>query len=162
MIRVREFRESDLFPLADLYGHYAKNTICTYYCGEVTSEYMNSILRGIGHGCLVAVSKKETIGYTHISPGKRRNICEIAVYLKPNFVNGGTGSLLARHGEALAMELGYKVIQAAVCTENISSLALFESRSYKKTVFQLNAAKKFGRALHTQYLEKHLGKDLKI
>lgn len=160
MIKIRELRESDLFDLAKLYEHYTKNTVFTYYTGDVNTDYMRFILYGLGHVCLVATEGSRAVGYVHLSPQGtvRRYYCELAVYLLPAYTGQGIGQQLVQAGERKAFQMGYKVMKAAVCTENEKSMAMFERLGYKKTTVQQNASRKFGRALHTQFFEKQLHK----
>lgn len=156
MIKIREFCDKDIKQLAKIYEYYALNTIYTYYSQRVSPQYMRALLSGEGHFCLVAEDHKKIAGYAHVSPCNsiRRYRCEIAIYLHPDYIGKGVGTMLVLEAENCARNRGYRKMQAAACSENNRSQKLFDSLNYKRTELRTAAAEKFGRILDTQFFEK--------
>ncbi len=156
--QVRPVQAEDYVPLADLYAHYALNTVYTYYNHRPTPEYMRQLFATKGHLSAVGVLGSQVIGYVHLSPAFSllKPYCTIAIYVLPAYTGKGYGPILITHGEEMAKKEGIPKIRATICTENQRSIDTFTALGYQYAGKRVADASKFGRILHSVYYDKFL------
>ena len=98
---IRPYTPADVPAVTRIYGHYVRDTVITFETEEPgEAEMANRFLTiaGKGHPLLIAEQGGQVIGYAYASTYRPREAyrftCEDSIYLAPDAVGRGLGSLL--------------------------------------------------------------------
>jgi phosphinothricin acetyltransferase len=104
--------------------------------------------------------KNHTAGYVILGKHSEREAFddtgEVAIYLKPEFCGKGIGEHALQFIENYALNKGFHVLIAEICTENGKSIRLFERNGYVKCGHYREVGKKFGKLLDLAAYQKIL------
>ena len=131
IIRKAEISDSDV--IASIYNHYIKNTIITFEEKEVSRDEISGRIKAVFSDNLpwiVAEEENRVTGYAYAARWKTRSAyrfsVESTVYLEPDSVNNGIGSLLYNELLLLLKKPGIHVVIGGISLPNPPSIALHE------------------------------------
>lgn len=148
-----EMKEEYLDKVLQIYLYYVLNTTATFHSRLLTREEMKEIVffNGERYKTFVICLEDDICGYVLISQHKKReaydSTAEITIYLKPDFVGKGIGSMAVQYIEEYAKKQKLHVLVATICGENEASIQLFEKNGYVKCAHYKEVGQKFGQLL---------------
>jgi phosphinothricin acetyltransferase len=162
---IRPLTPGDHARAAEIYNHYVRTSTATFAIDPVTpGEWAAEALAGEPGrhgGWAIEDAHGAFAGYLLVVPYKARaayrDTVEVTVYLAPEHTGRGLGRAALDHVDAHARAVRLHVLVAGVCTENVTSLALFERHGYRRCAHFHEVGTKFGRLLDVVYLEKVVG-----
>ncbi|MDT8901524.1 N-acetyltransferase family protein [Anaeroselena agilis] len=162
--RFYEMEERHLDKVLQIYTHYVLNTTATFHARPLTKQEMRKIVffRNDKYRTFVICDENELCGYVLITQHKNREAydgtAEITVYLNPDFIGKGIGSLAIKHVEVYARKQQLHVLVATICGENTNSIKLFERNGYFKCAHYKEVGQKFGQLLDVVSYQKIIGR----
>ncbi|GHJ39728.1 GNAT family N-acetyltransferase [Streptomyces sp. TS71-3] len=165
-VQVRTGRTADLPALTDIYNHYVRETAITFdtavFSPEERQPWLLSHPEDGPHRLLVARdgTSGELLGYATSSPFRAKpsysTSVEVSVYLAPDAVGRGVGTLLYKHlFEALADEDVHRAY-AGIAQPNVPSTRLHERFGFRHLGTYREVGRKFGRYWDVAWYEKAL------
>lgn len=159
-----EVCEEHLVDVLDIYNYYVLNTTVSFHIDPLSLEDMRqSVLNDDPRfkAYVILSENNDMQGYILIARHKNKpaydSSGEISVYLKPNVVGHGIGQQALRFIEKRAVELGFHVLVATVCSENERSRQLFLKNGYEQCAYFKEIGLKFGRRLDIASYQKIVG-----
>ena len=164
-VEIRPGTVDDLSALNEIYNQYVLDTHYTFDVEPMSVDarrewFMHYDTRG-RHRLLVAVSEARVIGYASSSRFRPKQAyetsIETSVYLEPESVGRGAGSLLY---EALFKALVGEDVHrayAGIALPNPASVGLHERFGFKRVAHFTEQGRKFGRYWDVAWYEKPLG-----
>ncbi len=133
-MRIRDIKLGDSQSIARIYNHYILNTAVTFEEKEVSAGDITHRIKNLQQNNMpwhVAVDEKDdVIGYAYASKWKGRSAyrfsVEVTVYLAPDVVGNGLGSLLYKSLFACLKERGYHSVIGGITLPNDASIKLHE------------------------------------
>ena len=159
---IRPAVESDLAAINDVYNHYVLNSTCTYQEEPESLDDRREWFRRHGdkHPVIVAETGTQVVGWGSLSPyhsrSAYRHTVENSVYVHPQHLRHGIGSLLLRDLIVRARHHADRVILAGVDGEQTASVALHTKFHFEKVGHLKQVGFKFGRWLDVIYMELSL------
>ncbi|GHH80208.1 phosphinothricin N-acetyltransferase [Streptomyces sulfonofaciens] len=165
-VQVRPGTEADLGALTDIYNHYVRDTAITFDISVLTPDerrpWLLSHPQDGPHRLLVAQDRVSgtILGYATSGPFRAKpayaTSVEVSVYLAPDAVGRGTGTLLYKHlFEALAEEDVHRAY-AGIAQPNVPSTRLHEHFGFRHLGTYREVGRKFGRYWDVAWYEKPL------
>lgn len=164
MTEVRPGRLADLPTLTAIYNHYVVDTTATFDLQPFTVDerraWFDHYAETGPHRLLVAEHASAVVGYATSSrfrpkPAYEPSV-EVTVYLDPDAVGGGTGSLLyQRLFEALASEPVHRAY-AAIALPNPASVALHRKFGFHDVGTLHEVGQKHGQWWDVLWMERNL------
>jgi phosphinothricin acetyltransferase len=157
-----EMKEEYLDQVLQIYTHYVLNTTATFHSRLLTREEMREIVffSSEKYKTFVICEEEEICGYVLITQHKKREAydgtAEVTVYLKPDFIGKGIGSMAIKHVEDYAKKHQLHVLVATICGENEESIRLFEKNGYIKCAHYKEVGQKFGQLLDVVAYQKKI------
>ena len=154
--------DSHLASLADILNYYIRNTTVTFHEQELAADDMREkvYFGSPRHQGFCIMESGKLVGYCAVSPWKKQEAykatAEINIYLHPDFMGKGIGSIALRNLEDFALQNDMEVLIAGICTENTPSMKLFERNNYQPCAHFRQVGYKFGRKLDVMYMQKFL------
>ena len=155
---IRGVTESDSATIAAIYNHYIKNTIFTFEEEEVTSDEISGRIENVLSGSLpwlVAEEKGNVIGYAYATKWRIRSAyrfsVESTVYLEPNSIGKGIGSMLYSELLSVLKKTGIHAVMGGIALPNPSSIALHEKFGFKKVAQFIEVGIKFEKWIDVGY-----------
>ena len=135
---IRNFAWGDVPAITAIYGHYVRNSVATFDTeppGETFIADKFGHMVELGHPVIVAESGGNTVGYAYASvfrprPGYRFT-CEDTVYLAPEMLGQGIGSLLLSEVITRAKTFGFRQMIAVIADEIGASVKLHERHGFR-------------------------------
>ena len=164
-IEVRPATTGDLSAVNDIYNQYVVEAHYTFDLEPMTEEARREWFAHYGedgrHHLLVAVSDGLVIGYASSSRFRHKpayeTSVETSVYLAPDAVGRGAGSLLyEKLFKALEGEDVHRAY-AGIALPNPASIGLHERFGFKRVGHFTEQGRKFGRYWDVAWYEKPLG-----
>jgi len=154
-----EMKEEYLDQVLQIYTHYVLNTTATFHSRLLTREEMREIVFFSSEKYKTfVICEEEVCGYVLITQHKKREAydgtAEVTVYLKPDFIGKGIGSMAIKHVEDYAKKHKLHVLVATICGENEKSIRLFEKNGYIKCAHYKEVGQKFGQLLDVVAYQK--------
>ncbi|MEJ2631655.1 MAG: GNAT family N-acetyltransferase [Acidihalobacter sp.] len=153
----------DAEEIAGIYNHYIANTVITFEEQIVTPEQMAARIETVGSSSLpwlVAERDGQLLGYAYAAPWKARSAyrfsVETTVYLHPETLGRGIGSLLY---ETLFSDLERRGVRTAIggiALPNPASVALHEKLGMKKAAHFERVGFKFDQWIDVGYWQINL------
>ncbi len=159
-INFEEIKEEHLQAALDIYTHYVLNTTATFHAHALTIDEMRQlvIFENEKYRTFMIKQDKSICGYVIMTQYKTReaynSTAEVTVYLKPEYIGKGIGSLALQYIEAYARTKDIHALIATICGENQKSIKLFERNGYVKCAHFHEIGKKFGQLLDIVQFEK--------
>jgi L-amino acid N-acyltransferase YncA len=159
----REMEERYLDAVHQIYTYYVLNTTATFHARPLTREEMREIVffNSERYKTFVICAGDELCGYVLLTQHKKREAydgtAEVTVYLQPELIGQGLGSMALRHIEAYARDQRLHVLVATITGENEKSIGLFAKNGYTQCAHYREVGQKFGRLLDVVAYQKILG-----
>jgi len=148
-----EMREEHLDQVLQIYTHYVLNTTATFHALVPSLAEMKELVffDNDKYKTFVILSGKAICGYVFITQHKKREAydatAEVSIYLRPDSIGEGFGSMALLHIENYAKQQGLHVLIATICKENRDSIRLFEKNGYSQCAHYKEVGRKFGKLL---------------
>lgn len=148
-----EMKEAYLDTVRQIYTHYVLNTTATFHSQPLTREEMKDVVffTDEKYKTFVIFQNGEICGYVLITQHKKREAydatAEVTIYLKPDCIGKGIGSLALTHIEEYARKQKLHVLIATICGENKNSIGLFAKNGYVQCAHYKEVGLKFGQLL---------------
>ncbi len=160
---IRAAASSDARAVAAIYNHYVAETVITF---EERPVHADEMARRIGDvqsaslPWLVAEENGQIVGYAHAAPWKTRSAyrfsVEITVYVAPDKVGHGIGSMLYRHLFTILQTLDVHAVIGGIALPNEASVALHEKLGLEKVAHFQQVGFKFNKWVDVGYWERIL------
>jgi phosphinothricin acetyltransferase len=147
----------------EIYNHYVLNTNVTFHAHRMGPEEMKTIVffDNPKYQTFVILQESHVCGYVLLTQHKKREAydgtAEVTVYLSPDSIGKGLGSLAVQHIETVAKDSGFHVLVATICGENEKSIRLFERNGFFKCAHYKEVGQKFGQLLDVVAYQKIIG-----
>ena len=135
---IRPYTPADVPAVTRIYGHYVRDTVITFETEEPSEAEMASrfaTITGKGHPLLIAEQGGQVIGYAYASTYRPREAyrftCEDSIYLAPDVVGKGLGSLLLGRLIEDSRKAGLKQMLAVITAERANSIRLHEKHGFR-------------------------------
>lgn len=155
---VRPATLADANELVRLYNHYVEHTVITFEEVPVDPTEMASRIEavtGAGLPWLVANSDGCISGYAYATPFRvrsaYRHTVESTVYLAPEVMGQGVGTLLYRTLIEHLNRLDVHAVIGGIALPNDASVALHERVGFRKVAHLEQVGRKFGRWIDVGY-----------
>jgi len=135
----RPIENKDLKFISEVYNFFILESTATYHIRVLSGKEDAGF-------CLIKPYNKKKGGYFRTN--------EIIIYIKNQYQKKGIGKKPIEYLENIAKIKNIHVIIAGICTENISSIRLFEKSRYVKCGFFREFGYKFDRILDNVYYQK--------
>lgn len=158
----KEAREEHISDLLDIYNYYVLNTTATFHSKSLTEEAMKELIffNNPKYRTFVIVKDEIICGYVLLTQHKSREAYdrtgEVTVYLRPESIGTGIGSLAVKYIEEFAKSKGFHVLIATICGENHQSIKVFERNGYEKCAHYKQVGSKFNQWLDVVAYQKIL------
>lgn len=162
---VRPAAYADLEAVAEIFGHYVRETVSTFEEVPPTSGYFEDQLddlTGRALPFLVAVSGPSVVGFAYAAPWRTRpayrHTVEDTIYLAPTATGRGIGSQLLRALIESSRQAGARQM-IAVVTDSLStpSARLHHRLGFVEAGRLIGVGYKHGRWIDTFLLQRALG-----
>lgn len=162
---VRPATETDLAAVAAIYAHHVLHGSASFETEPPGTEEMarrRAALLAAGYPYLVAERGGAVLGYAYASAYRPRaayrDTVENSVYLRPEAIGGGIGSLLLAALIEACEARGYRQMIAVVGdSANAASVRLHERHGFRLVGTLRSVGHKHGRWLDTVLLQRMLG-----
>ena len=150
---IRPVKQQDISFMADIYNEYVVHGTATFEEVPLTKEEMSRRIIDISSRfpCLVCEIEERVVGYCYAhlwkGYGAYKHTLETTVYLSPDYIGKGIGSLLMSELVAECRRRGYKVLIACITGGNESSIALHRKLGFRKVSHFEKVGQKFVRWL---------------
>jgi phosphinothricin acetyltransferase len=158
----KEVKDEHISDLLEIYNYYVLNTTATFHAKALDEEAMKGIIffNNPKYKTFL-IMKDETIsGYVLLTQHKSREAYdrtgEVTVYLKPDNIGKGLGSLAINYIEKFAKSHDFHVLIATICGENQKSIKVFERNGYEKCAHYKQVGSKFNQWLDVVAYQKIL------
>ena len=155
-----EMSEDYLDEVLQIYNYYVVNTTATFHSGQLTTDEMRKL---VFFDCkkyktFVICKDSNVCGYVLITQHKKREsydgTAEVTIYLKPDYIGKGLGSIAIKFIEGYAKQQGLHVLVATICGQNEASIRLFKNNGYMQCAHYKEVGKKFGQLLDIVAFQK--------
>ena len=158
----QEAREEHVPDLLEIYNYYVLNTTATFHSKPLTIEAMKGLIFFNDPKYKTFVIQKDDVisGYVLLTQHKSREAYdrtgEVTVYLRPDHIGNGVGSLAIKYIEEFARSKDFHALIATICGENEKSIKVFEGNGYEKCAHYKQVGSKFNQWLDVVAYEKIL------
>jgi len=135
---LRAFQESDIASITAIYAHYVKNSVVTFDIEAPNVQQMAekfALLKKAGHPVIIAQYENAVAGFAYASIFRPRPAyrftCEDAIYLAPEMVGHGLGSLLLGELVERARAFGFNQMIAIITAGADNSIALHKKYGFE-------------------------------
>ncbi len=149
----KEMQEEFLSEVLQIYSYYVLNTTVSFHMQIPTREQMRQMVffNNKKYKTFVILDNNQICGYVLITRHKNREAydatAEVSVYLKPESVKKGIGSIAISYIEEYAKQQGMHVLLAIICGLNEASIRLCARNGYIKCAHYKEVGQKFGQLL---------------
>lgn len=136
-VTIRECRIEDCAAFADIYNVYVRQGTSTMDAEEKDAAYYEHVITGFNDRETILTLEEggEVVGWGIIKRYSDRLgyrvACETSVYLDPNHLRKGYGSLMKKALIVRCKEYGYRHLVAKIFAENEGSIAYNERLGYE-------------------------------
>jgi phosphinothricin acetyltransferase len=134
---LRPYTSTDVAPISRIYRHYVEHSVATFdleFPGETFMAEKFGHMVDLGHPLIVAERAGEVVGYAYASTYRPRPAyrftCEDSVYLAPDAVGRGLGTLLLAEVIARSRAFGFKQMLGVISEEVGASVRLHEKLGF--------------------------------
>lgn len=163
-MEVRSARPDDAAAIAAIYAHHVAHGTASFDTEpRTTAETAVKITDCVLHGWpfLVAEADGEVIGYAYATQFRDRpayrSACENSIYISPNHLGRGVGTLLLDALVKAATDAGFRQMIAVIGGAEPASVALHSRAGFVEAGRMRSVGRKFGRWLDTLYMQLSLG-----
>ena len=158
-IAVRDASAGDLQAINDIYNHYVLHSACTYQMQPETMADRRDWFscHGREHPVLVAEIGGRVVGWGSLSRFHPReayaHTVENSVYVHPEFLRRGVGSVLLKELIERARNVGHHTIVAIIDAPQYASVALHARFEFVETARLKEVGHKFGQWRDVVYMQ---------
>lgn len=157
-------RSGDAAAIATIYAHHVAHGTASFDT-EPRSERATAarIAECAAHGWpfLVAEADGAVIGYAYATQFRDRpayrSTCENSIYISPDHVGQGVGTLLLEALLDAATDAGFRQMIAVIGGAEPASVALHKKSGFVEAGRMRSVGRKFGQWLDTLYMQRSLG-----
>ena len=165
MLRLRDVVAQDTGAIAAIYAHHVLNGTGSFELDPPDAAEMTRRLDAVaqaGFPCLVAELDGKIAGYAYAGPYRPRPAyrftVENSIYVHPDYIGSGVGSLLMAELIARCEKLGLRQMVAVIGdSANTGSLKLHRKFGFVETGLLKDVGYKFGRWLDVVLMQRNLG-----
>jgi phosphinothricin acetyltransferase len=163
-----QIKETDMTEVASIYNHYVLNTTATFHAHALTLSDMRELVffENPKYCTYVIKENVQILGYVLLTQHKKREAYdatgEVTIYLRPDQIGKGLGSLAVTFIETVAKEKAFHVLLATICGENEKSIGVFERNGYIKCAHYKEVGQKLGKWLDVVAYQKILDEDVVV
>ncbi len=160
---IRPALPADAERICEIYNHYVTNTVVTFEEESVTASEMRARMAAIFEHLPWLVLERDGIiaGYAYAAPWKTRIgyrfTVESSIYLAPEQVDRGFGSLLYRALLDKLRALNVHCVIGGAALPNPASVALHEKLGFQHVAHLRQVGCKFGRWIDVAYWQQLFG-----
>ena len=149
----KEMKEEYLSEVLQIYTYYVLNTTVSFHMQIPTPKQMRQMVffNNDKYKTFVILDHKQICGYVLITQYKDREAydatAEVTIYLKPEYVGKGIGSIAMSYIEDYAKKQHLHVLLAIICGQNKASIELVSKNGYNKCAHYKEVGQKFGQLL---------------
>jgi len=151
----------DAGAILDIYSHYINNTTITFEQDVPSAEGFHARMLGImaEYPFLVCEDGGRIIGYAyaHRHQSRAAYSAELSVYLRPQYVGLGIGSVLCRALIRLLRMQNVQTVYSAVSLPNDPSCAMHDALGFTQAGVWHNTGRKLGRWIDIVWYELVIG-----
>jgi len=137
-IKLRPFKVADVPAITQIYRHYVENTVVSFDL-EAPDEAMIAEkyrgMRAAGHPVIIAEVENSVVGFAYATTYRPRPAyrftCENSVYLSPEMIGRGLGSVLLKELIKQAQAFGFNQMVAIITAGTKGSMALHSKFDFK-------------------------------
>ena len=161
--RVRPASDADVAAIARIYGHAVRDSVATFDITNPPVSYWANKLASSDNGdhLLVVEHGPVVMGYAFSTAFRPRaayaQTRETSVYLAPDAVGIGLGTLLYTELLSLLRTDGMHIALAVVAMQNPASVALHERLGFELAGTLREVGRKFDRWIDTRWYQLNLG-----
>jgi len=161
---IRAAEPRDAAAIAAIYAHHVAHGTASFDTeprseAETSAKIAECAKRGWPF--LVAEAGGKTIGYAYVTRFRDRpayrTTCENSIYLDPDHMGRGVGSMLLDALLQAAAEAGFRQMIAVIGGAEPASAALHARAGFAETGRMRSVGRKHGRWLDTLYMQRALG-----
>ncbi len=159
-VTIRSAGQGDAEAIATIYDHHARTGTASFDSEGPSADHWADKIAAIsrrGWPFLVAGHGGNAIGYAYATQFRDRpayvNACENSVYVAPESVGHGVGTMLLEALKAAALATGFEQMIAVVGGGEPSSMALHRKCGFEERGRLREVGLKFGQRLDTVYLQ---------
>ncbi|MGI8931587.1 MAG: GNAT family N-acetyltransferase [Sphingomicrobium sp.] len=163
---IRPVDPADAGSIADIYAHHVLHGTASFDTVTPGVDDWRAKIADImarGWPFLVAEHDGVVIGYAYATQFRDRpayvETCENSIYIAPDRIGLGVGSMLLVELIAAAAKAGFRQMIAVIGGAEPASVALHEKHGFTVAGRMRDVGRKFGRLLDTVYLQRALGMD---
>lgn len=163
-VAVRPAESNDVAALAAIYNHYIEHTIITFEDVPVTADDFAARVNEVTSSSLpylVAEDDGRVLGYAYAAPWRERSAyrysVEASVYLGPDDMGRGIGSMLYSRLFAELEAEGVHVVIGGISLPNAASVALHEKFGMHKVAHFEQVGFKLDRWIDVGYWQRTFG-----
>lgn len=162
---IRSVHLEDAEAIATIYNYYIENTTATFEEEAIDSEEMKKRISGIvsKYPYLVFEEEGAILGYAYGSDWKGRSAykftVESSIYLGPNAISKGIGSILYTALLKQLIALDFHAIIGGISLPNEASVALHEKFGFEKIALFKEVGFKFNKWVDVGYWQLITKKD---
>ena len=156
---IRDVEINDAEAICQIYNHYVAETIVTFEEQPVAVDEMETRIRQLAgfYPWLVAEKDQKLVGYAYTSPWKSRYgyryAVESTIYLVPEAIGRGIGTVLYGELTTLLKASGFHSVMGGIALPNPASIALHEKLGFEKVAHFREVGWKFDRWIDVGYWE---------
>ncbi len=160
---LRPFQKNDIATITAIYAHYVKTSPVTFDIEAPDADQMAekfARLQKAGHPLIIAQHQDQIAGFAYASSYRERPAyrftCEDAIYLAPDMVGFGLGSLLLGELVKRARAFGFNQMIAIITDGTDNSIGLHKKHGFEIFGRFPELGYKFNRWHDTVHMQKKL------
>jgi len=154
---IRSVKNEDISQIKEIYNFYILNSIINFDENPASYEEINTIINTVSSKFpwIVYEENKKILGYAYANSWKLRsgylNTAETSVYLKPDELKKGIGTLLYSELINRLKKLDFHVLIGGIALPNEASIALHEKFDFEKVAHFKEVGYKFNQWIDVGY-----------
>lgn len=164
-MNIRSARLEDAHEIKEIYNYYILNSVATFEENPISVEEMKNRIQStiVNFPWLVYEVDEKIMGYAYAKDWKLRaayrQSVESSVYLNPEGLNKGVGSLLYNTLIKILVQKNMHIIIGGVSLPNDASIALHEKFGFKKVAHFKEVGFKFEKWVDVGYWQLTINKN---
>lgn len=161
---VRPVLLADAGAIAEIYAEHVRTGSASFDIAPRTVEQTQAHISNMtasGWPFLVAQCRDQITGYAYAGQFRDRPaysfVCEDSIYIRPDQIGRGTGSLLLGALIDAAADCGFRQMLAVIGGGEPASVALHDKFGFRRAGTMRSVGRKFGKWLDSDYMQRPLG-----